>query len=122
MRNYTFSKAIRLRKKQDIEGVFKRGAFCGLGLIRVKYLSTTLKFNRYLISVSKKVGHSPYRNSIKRLLREAIRLHNSEHERHYDICLFVTQRPQNPVTFQYVENKIITLFTELHRHPEKQKT
>ncbi len=111
----TFPKNLRLRKKQDIDQVFKSGFFRRLDLIRVKYLPTTLGYSRYLVSVSKKVGHSPYRNHIKRLVREAIRLHHAELESSCDICIFITKRPQTSMPFSYVENKIIQLFAELNR-------
>ncbi|MBF0278205.1 MAG: ribonuclease P protein component [SAR324 cluster bacterium] len=112
---YSFPKCIRLRKKTEIDRVFDRGAFRRFGFIRIKFLITTLGNSRYLVSVSKKVGHSPYRNHIKRLIREAIRLHRSELEQSCDICIFVTNRPQSPVPFSYVDNKIAELFAELNR-------
>lgn len=115
MSDYPFPKQIRLRKKTEIAGVFEKGRFWGLGLIRVKYLPTDLNSNRYLISVSKKAGHSPQRNRIKRLLREAVRLHTSKNQGSYDICIFVTKSPQVPVSFHYVENKILKLFAQLNQ-------
>ena len=114
----TFPKRVRLRKKKEIDRVFKNGSFRRLGLIRVKYLSTDLGYSRYLVSVSNKVGHSPYRNHIKRLIREAIRLHSLELKRSCDICIFVTMRPQIPMTYAYVEDRIIKLFAELNRLPK----
>ena len=115
MPNHPFPKQIRLRKKREIAWVFKQGNSWGGGLLSVKYLPTELKMNRYLISVSKKVGHSPCRNRIKRLLREAVRLHTSQNKGSYDICLFVTRPPQVTVTFHYVESKIIQLFAHLNQ-------
>ena len=114
----TFPKRVRLRKKKEIDRVFRDGTFRRWGLIRVKYVSTALGYNRYLVSVSKKVGHSPYRNHIKRLLREAIRLHRLELKRSCDICIFVTTRPQRSMTFTYVEDRVINLIAELNRLPK----
>ncbi|MBF0286182.1 MAG: ribonuclease P protein component [SAR324 cluster bacterium] len=118
MSQYTFSKRSILRKRGEIDLIFKRGTFRSLGLLRVKYLSTELGYNRFLISVSKAVGHSPFRNRVKRLVRETIRLHNSVLQDSVDVCFYVTKRPQNPVTFSYIENKIIKFFKELNQQAE----
>lgn len=115
MGNHTFPKHLRLRKKSEIDRIFKKGLFRGLGLIHVKYLPSNSGHNRFLISISKKAGHAPFRNHFKRLIREAIRIHQTTLKENYDICLFVTKPPRNPVMFAYVEQKIKQVFGELNR-------
>lgn len=115
MSQYTFSKKSILRKRQEIDRVFKRGTFRSLGLLQVKYLSTELEYSRFLISISKAVGHSPFRNRVKRLIREAIRLHKSVLQGSFDLCFYVTKCPRNPVTLSYIENKVVKFFKELNQ-------
>ena len=119
MRCYTFPKRKRLSSKKDIDRVFNKGFFLSAGLIRVKYVSSAVRHNRFLISVSRKAGHSPQRNRIKRLIREAVRLHNSKLKSNYDVCLFVTKAPRIALTFSYVEDKIVQIFTELNQQSER---
>ena len=119
MQYYTFPKRKRLSSKKDIDRVFNKGFFISAGLIRVRYVSSEAKHNRFLVSVSRKAGHSPKRNRIKRLIREAVRLRNSTLKNNYDICLFVTKAPRIALTFSYVEDKIVQIFTELNQQSEK---
>ena len=99
MQSHTFPKRKRLSSKKDIDRVFNKGFFISAGLIRVRYVSSAVRHNRFLVSVSRKAGHSPKRNRIKRLIREAVRLRNSTLKNNYDICLFVTKAPRIALTF-----------------------
>ena len=118
MQCYTFPKRMRLSSKKEIDHVFNNGSLFSAGLIRVRYSSTAVGYSRFLVSVSRKAGHSPQRNRIKRLIRDAIRLYNPILKSNFDICLFVSKAPQTALTFSYVEEKIVKIFTELNQHSE----
>ena len=63
----------RLKKEKDFQRVFHKGKRLFSPSLTILYFpSTTLKMG---ISIGKKHGKSVQRNRIKRLLREAFRLH-----------------------------------------------
>ncbi|MGK5094894.1 ribonuclease P protein component [Deltaproteobacteria bacterium TL4] len=111
---FAFPKRVRLKRQKEIETVFKAGQYRRLGLIGVKYYPTELGYSRFLISVKKKVGNAPFRNRIKRIMREAIRLQLPELEGSFDICFFFTQKPQYSIQTSYFFHRVRDLFTELN--------
>ena len=119
MKDFSFSKDLRLRKQKEIREIFQSGSFRRLGLIGAKYRSTEHPYCRFLVSVSKSVGNAPERNRIKRLMREAIRLNKNTLEGNYDICFFVNKSPRTKPAFTYVEQKISQMFSELNELSKK---
>ncbi|MEK7241646.1 MAG: ribonuclease P protein component, partial [Planctomycetota bacterium] len=70
----TFTKEERLRKRGDIDKVFKEGkAFRG-AIFNAYVLRNSLGHPRMGIVVGRKFGGAVQRNRIKRLLRESYRL------------------------------------------------
>ncbi|MCX6730005.1 MAG: ribonuclease P protein component [Candidatus Portnoybacteria bacterium] len=64
----------RLRKKNDIDNVFKKGKAVAGGLFFLRFVKNNLNTNRFAFVVSCKVSKkSVTRNKIKRRLREMIR-------------------------------------------------
>lgn len=110
---------MRLRSRKDIEAVYRQGQYHHLGMLHAKTLRTEVETPRFLISVKKKIGTAPERNRIRRVVREAIRLNQSHLCASYDICLFLTQRPQPSPRLATVEPEILKLFERLKRTPER---
>ncbi|MDI6760521.1 MAG: ribonuclease P protein component [Candidatus Brocadiaceae bacterium] len=74
MSEKTFTKEERLRKRRDIDKVFKEGkAFKG-AIFNAYVLRNSLGHPRIGIVVGRKFGGAVQRNRIKRLLRESYRL------------------------------------------------
>lgn len=119
--HYSFPRKCRLHVKKEIDTIFREGIFRPLGLIGSKSLRTNLGYSRFLIAVNRRVGSAPFRNRIKRLIREAIRLRGREFRQSYDICFFVTRPPREKVTFDYIDYKIGRLFSELNQQPHASK-
>ena len=113
--NQTFPKIIRLNQSRIIREIFSDGVYKSLGVIGVKYKKTRVDSSRFSISVRKNVGNAPFRNHIKRLLRETIRQKRSMLNNSYDFCFFVTNPPKNPLDYSSVLNKIKGFFSSLNR-------
>ena len=116
-----FPKRIRLCSRTEIQAVFQSGQYRRLGVLHVKYLPTARDEGRFLVSVKKKAGSAPGRNRIKRLVREAIRLNRDQLRSSYDVCLFLTRRPEVPCRLALFEEEILRLFGHLNRQAELRK-
>ena len=115
-KRYGLPKAMRLRRRAEINEVFRRGRYHALGVLHAKTLPTEHAHLRFMISVRRKIGPAPRRNRIKRLVREAVRLHRHELHRPHDICLFLTKPPRQPLDLAAVEKEIRKLFRRLNQH------
>jgi len=113
--NQTFPKTVRLNQSHIIREVFENGVYKSLGVIGVKYKKAKVDPSRFSISVRKNVGNSPFRNRIKRLLREAIRQKQSMLNSSYYFCFFVTSPPKNPLDYSYVLKHVKRLFNNLNK-------
>lgn len=108
-----YPKSIRLRRKAEIDPVFRRGQYHRLGWLQAKTLPGKGEGSRFMISVSRRAGTAPERNRIRRVIREAIRLNRHCLTRPFDVCFFVTARPPQPVRLADVEPELRRLFTRL---------
>ena len=113
--NQTFPKTVRLNQSRIIRKVFENGVYKSLGVIGVKYKKAKVDSSRFSISVRKNVGNAPFRNHIKRLLRETIRQKKSMLNNSYDFCFFITNPPKNSLDYSSVLNKIKGFFSSLNR-------
>jgi ribonuclease P protein component len=84
-------KDYRLRKKKDFDSVFSnKGSFVSQDFLSMKTVPNELPLSRFGFIVSNKVSKSAVRrNRIKRLLREAIRLHQAQVPPGFDAAILV---------------------------------
>lgn len=69
------SKTNRLKRKKDIENVFKRGRGFKEGFLILKIIKNNLKNSRFAFVISRKISRkATLRNKIKRKLSELVRL------------------------------------------------
>ena len=80
---------ISLKLNRDFHRVFKKGKFKAGRYIVVYILKNGLSYNRYGISIGKKVGNAVQRNRIKRLIRESYRQYEGSLSTGYDIVISV---------------------------------
>ena len=67
-------KKYRLRKRKEIEEIFKKGNSKNSDLVFIKFLKNNLENPRFCFIVSKKISNKAVeRNKVKRLLREVVR-------------------------------------------------
>ena len=125
MRRFGRRNAERLRKTGEFNRVYRNGArLYGKGFTLV-YLrdeqydeqaeqsgsrSSGSRVSRLGISVPRKVGNAVQRNRIKRIIREAFRLHSDVFPRNSDIVF--TVRPGFPLTGMQAVRDAVALLTE----------
>ena len=114
---FGFPKRVRLCHRLEIDRVFREGTYRRLGTLHSKILATDRSEPRFLISVKKKIGKAHTRNRIKRLVREAIRHQRRQLEGAYDICLFMTHPPREPLQLANIEAEIRNLIGHLNQSP-----
>ena len=110
----TFPKEVRLNNSQSVREVFEQGIYQSMGPIGVKYKMSDTTPSRFSISVKKKVGNSPCRNKIKRLIREAIRQERFQLKYTFDICFFVSNPPNFKLESAYVMRQVKQFFNDLN--------
>jgi len=83
-----FSSKNRLRKKNDIDNVFKKGKTAAGNFVFLRFANNNLNENRFAFVVSLKVSKkSVLRNRIKRQLREIIKKINLELKPGFDFLI-----------------------------------
>ena len=118
---FAFPKSARLTRKSDIDSVFSGGDYRSLGMLRAKFTPSAKGHSRFFVSVRKKVGHSPTRSRLRRLVREAVRLRRHSLKGDWDICFFILHPPQTPPKQAYVTQRIEGFFEDLNRLPNSEE-
>jgi ribonuclease P protein component len=76
-----------LRKTREFQMVYNRGKSKANRYLVFYYKENNLDYNRFGISVSKKVGNSVVRHRITRLIRESYRLNQKKLKKGYDMVV-----------------------------------
>ncbi len=87
----TFPRAHRLSGNLAFAAVYDKRVKTSRGPLSMYSLPNKLPHHRLGLSISRRVGSAPVRNRIKRLLREAFRLHARDAEKGYDLVIVVRQ-------------------------------
>src|SRR5581483_11949492 len=103
----TYPKSHRLGGRLQFAAVFDAKAKESRGPLTVYSLRNELGHSRLGVSISRRVGIAVRRNRIKRLLREAFRLRQSELPRGYDLVIVV--RPHEPLALAEYEKLLTSL-------------
>ena len=98
-----------LRKKKDIQTLFQNGKKHFGKHLRLYFLKAENRAVAFL--VPKKAGHAVKRNRIRRLMREAYRLHKQE-VGNIHILLIANPMIEKP-TFQNIENDFLNLLQKM---------
>ena len=118
--NYT--KKEKLKSKKDIEHLFKKGKSINAFPIRVIYVPKNelkgVAINAGVTVSKKNIRLAVNRNLIKRRIREAYRLNNSELKSHlnendFEIDLMFIYSSKEVLPFARIEDKIKVLLTRL---------
>ena len=99
----------RLRKKKDIDMVFKQGDGFKQGFLRIKIRKNNLDTSRFVFVISKKFSKKAViRNKIRRRLSEIIKAKLLEIKKGIDVIIVVMPGAEND--FQKLEQIIDKLF------------
>ena len=114
MKDQGFPKKEKLKSKDDIALLFKKGKWFSHGSLRIVFVKyeegNSAKFG---VSAAKKIFKKAVdRNRIKRLLREAYRLNKEEYHTAFGenkIAMLFYISPQKPLHFSEVEKAFLEL-------------
>lgn len=98
----------KIRKNIEFLNVYRHGKSYANKYLVIYVLSNKLDENRFGITVSKKVGNSVVRHRITRLIRECIRLQESNILTEYDIVI-VARKAAKDKKYQDIESAFLNL-------------
>lgn len=98
----------KIRKNIEFLNVYRHGKSYANKYLVMYVLGNELSENRFGITVSKKVGNSVVRHRITRLIRECIRLQESNILTEYDIVI-VARKAAKDKKYQDVESAFLNL-------------
>lgn len=98
----------KIRKNIEFLNVYRHGKSYANKYLVMYVLSNKLDENRFGITVSKKVGNSVVRHRITRLIRECIRLQESNILTEYDIVI-VARKAAKEKKYQDIESAFLNL-------------
>jgi ribonuclease P protein component len=117
--DFRFPAKQHLKKARDFERLHQEASkFFSYSLLCFAQ-KNTLSYHRLGLSVSKKLGNAVERNRIKRILREAFRLHQHEIPPGYDF-LWIGKRGQG-FEFHEIEKQVQWLLRKIHRSSPQEK-
>jgi ribonuclease P protein component len=109
---HTFPRSHRLSGKNAFARVFDEKVRESRGPLTAYAWPNGLPHPRLGISIGRRVGIAPRRNRIKRLLREAFRMHQHDLPVGYD--LVITVRPHEPLLLAEYQKLMTHLMLKLH--------
>ena len=116
---FRYPRSHRLSGRRTFSAVFAHRVRRSAGPITVAARPNGLTHNRLGLSVPKRLGNAPQRNRVKRLVREAYRLHQHDLPAGYD--LIVSVRPHEPpLTLDQCVEHLTLALTRIDRHHRKQ--
>ena len=101
-----------MRKSADFSRVYREGRSKADEMLVLYCLKNEAAKTRLGISVSKKVGNSVIRHRVKRLVKEAFRLHEDAIRQGYD-CVVVARNAARGKTYAEIEAALLTLCERL---------
>ena len=98
----------KIRKNIEFLNVYRHGKSYANKYLVMYVINNKLDENRFGITVSKKVGNSVVRHRITRLIRECIRLQESNILTEYDIVI-VARKAAKDKKYQDIESAFLNL-------------
>ncbi len=102
---------ISLKENHEFRRLYHRGVSAANGYLVLYCRKNRLEHNRLGLTVSAKLGGAVQRNRVKRLLREAYRLHEGEFARGVDLVLVARARAVG-ASYQEIEKSLLRALRE----------
>ncbi|KAJ49567.1 ribonuclease P protein component [Clostridium tetanomorphum] len=103
-------KKYKLRKNAEFRTVYRKGrSFSNDLLVLYIHKNNRNDFNRFGVSVSKKVGKSVIRNRVRRLIKESYRLIPNNLKKGYDLVV-IARTSSRDKNYAEIEKALINLF------------
>jgi len=104
----------RLRKKEDVDRVFRRGRPVNGGLLMIKSLGSDSSTPRVAVLVGKKLEKKAvHRNRIKRRLREVIRLHIDQLPAGRDLLIVARSSKIRDISWKKLVEDTLSLLSKI---------
>lgn len=97
-----------LKNNIDFRKVYDNGKSLSNKFLVMFYIKNGLSYNRVGFSTTKKLGNAIIRNRVKRLIKEAFRLNNTDMSNGYDI-IFLARIRSNTANYKDIEKSILNL-------------
>lgn len=101
-----------VKNARDFEEIIKTGKIIKNRSFIIYYQSNTLPYNRYGISVGKKLGNAVYRNKYKRKIRAIIDNLKKDYVNHKDYIIILRGSAKDR-TYQELEKDYIALINNI---------
>jgi ribonuclease P protein component len=106
-------KEFRLRKKEEVDAVFRKGKVVSVDSLILKFIPNGLPHSRVAVLVGKKISNkAAQRNRIRRRLREIARMHSDKIPAGYDLLLIARSLKLREINFQEITQNFLTLITK----------
>ena len=95
-----------IRKNEEISNIVKTGKKISNKFYVIYYKDNDYRFNRYCVSVSKKIGKANVRNLFKRRIKDILMKNNINYSCDYVIIL---RQAILDITYEDMKNELISL-------------
>ena len=101
-----------VKEKRDFDNIIKNGKKVKNYNFIVFYSKNKEQFNKYGITVPKKVGKAHIRNKLKRKVRAIIRNYNKTYEKNYN-CIIIIRNSCLNLTYRDLESSLQYLLDKI---------
>ncbi len=115
--SFSYKREYRLKRRTDIEAVFKQGKVIRTSTFRAYYIPSTI--TRLGISVSSRAGNAIFRNSVKRAVREIFRKSRKDFSCNFDIVVVLSKRPKEAATYLSDLKRLFKCLEDIKSFSEK---
>lgn len=105
-----------VKENRDFQKIIKEGTCIKSKYIIAYYLENDLNYNRFGISVGKKIGNAVIRNKWKRRLRSIIDKDKKLYQNYRDYIIILRKNCQN-LTFKDLEDSFLYLKEKINKNP-----
>ncbi|MFH0834255.1 MAG: ribonuclease P protein component [Patescibacteria group bacterium] len=107
----------RLRKKSEVDQVFRQGKVVAIPAIALRFLPNTFDYSRVAVLVGKKLAKKAVaRNRIRRRLREIVRLNFTRIPVGLDLLIIARETKLREIDFTELTAKFLELIAKLNSH------